>query len=93
MSSLSNLNVGESGIVHNVIGEGPLRRKIIDMGITPGVNVEVIRSAPFGDPIEIKVRGYSLSIRKSEADIIILKSLSYKQINRSRIIYGSDTKQ
>lgn len=66
------MKTGECGIVKKLNSSGDLRRRIIDMGVTPGTKVEMIKSAPFGDPLEIKIHGYDLSIRKAEADNIEL---------------------
>ena len=67
---LSKLRVGQCGIVVRVGGKGPSRRRMMDMGLVPGSEVKVIRVAPLGDPIEFNVKGYSLSLRKSEAKLI-----------------------
>ena len=67
MKTVNDLRPGESGVVVSIGSSGALRRRIIDMGITPGAGVFMRKVAPFGDPIEINVRGYELSIRKSEA--------------------------
>lgn len=64
---LSELGVGESGRIVKVNGEGAIRRRLFDMGITPGAEVYFRKKAPFGDPIEFTVRGYELSLRKAEA--------------------------
>ena len=53
--------------------KGPVRRRIMDMGMTPGVQVKVIKVAPLGDPVEVTVRGYELSLRKADADIIMVE--------------------
>ena len=65
---LSEMSPGERGKVSRVNGSGALRRKLLDMGIVRGVSVEVLRRAPLGDPVEISVRGYNLSLRGSEAE-------------------------
>lgn len=70
MKKLKDVPVGQSARVLKVGGEGPLRRRILDMGITKGVSVYVRKLAPLGDPMELTVRGYELSIRKSEAEVI-----------------------
>ena len=62
--------VGSTAKVKKITGAGPLRRRIMDMGITKGVDVYVCKVAPLGDPIELAVRGYELSIRKDEAEAI-----------------------
>ncbi len=67
MKTLSELKVGESGRVARLTGEGAVKRRIMDMGLTKGSEVVVRKVAPLGDPIEITVRGYELSIRKDEA--------------------------
>ena len=59
--------VGESGVVKSVVGEGKIKRRLFDMGITPGAEVYMRKKAPLGDPIEITVRGYELTLRKTEA--------------------------
>ena len=70
MNTLKNVRIGGSCKVVKVHGEGALKRRIMDMGITKGVDIFVRKAAPLGDPIEIKVRGYELSIRKADADLI-----------------------
>jgi len=71
---LSKLKKGQSGIVVRVGGKGAAKRRMMDMGMVPGSEIRVVRIAPFGDPIEFNVKGYSLSLRKSEAkDIIVRK--------------------
>ena len=69
-TTLTNLPVGTEGRVVRVTGEGRIIRRLLEMGVIPGVAVRVVKTAPFGDPIEVKVRGYSLAMRKSEADSI-----------------------
>ncbi|SCH16762.1 Ferrous iron transport protein A [uncultured Clostridium sp.] len=71
--TLKDLNPGQSGIVKSIGEKGPIRRRLMDMGVTQGVKVEVIKVAPLGDPIEINIRGYELSLRKDEAQNIVLK--------------------
>lgn len=70
MKTLRNAAVGEKVIVSKVNGEGPVRRRIMDMGITRGVDIYVRKVAPLGDPIELTVRGYELSVRKADAQLI-----------------------
>lgn len=65
--TLDLFSVGESGIVKSVAGEGKIKRRLFDMGITPGAEVYMRKKAPLGDPIEITVRGYELTLRKTEA--------------------------
>ena len=64
---LSEFKLGESGIIRIVNGAGALRRRLFDMGITPGAEVYLRKKAPLGDPIEIALRGYELTLRKAEA--------------------------
>ena len=67
---LDQVPVGDTVVVKKIYGEGRTRRRIMDMGLTRGISVLVRRVAPLGDPIELKVRGYELSIRKTEAAAI-----------------------
>ena len=73
MKTLKNVAVGDKAIVKRLSGEGALKRRIMDMGVTKGVEVLVRRVAPLGDPIEVTVRGYELSLRKDEAANIIVE--------------------
>ena len=70
MKTLRDVNVGESATVVKLHGEGAVRRRIMDMGITKGTTVHIRKVAPLGDPLEITVRGYELSIRKGDAEMI-----------------------
>ena len=70
MKSLKDVKVGETATVVKLHGEGATKRRIMDMGITKGTEIYVRKVAPLGDPLEINVRGYELSIRKSEAENI-----------------------
>lgn len=70
MKTLKDVRVGESATVIKLLGEGALKRRIMDMGVTRGTEVFVRKVAPLGDPIELTVRGYELSIRKSDAELI-----------------------
>ena len=67
MKLLSQLSIGEKGKVKVVHGEGAIRRRLFDMGITPGAESYLRKKAPLGDPIEISLRGYELTLRKAEA--------------------------
>ena len=71
--TMADLTPGESGIVDTVGGEDALHRHLLDMGITPGVKVLLQKTAPMGDPIEIRVRGYELTLRVEEAQKIEVK--------------------
>jgi Fe2+ transport system protein FeoA len=73
MKLLSQLSIGESATVIAVNGEGAIRRRLFDMGITPGVDVYLRKKAPLGDPIEISLRGYELTLRKAEASLVEVK--------------------
>jgi len=68
--NLAKLSTGETAKVTKIIGETAVTKRLMEMGVVPGVSVRVVKSAPFGDPIEIRVRGYSLAMRKSEAEVI-----------------------
>lgn len=66
-TTINDLLVGQSAIVSQINCTGAMKRRLIDMGITPGVKVNLHKVAPLGDPVELKLRGYTLSIRRSEA--------------------------
>jgi len=70
--------MGESGIIVSVNGAGKIRRRLLDMGITPGAEVYLRKKAPLGDPLEITLRGYELTLRKDEAAFVILSSEGMK---------------
>ena len=70
MRTLRDAKVGETVRISKLRGDGPVKRRIMDMGITKGTDVFVRKLAPLGDPVEISVRGYELSIRKSDAEMI-----------------------
>ncbi|MEA4822798.1 MAG: ferrous iron transport protein A [Clostridiaceae bacterium] len=70
MKTLKSAKVGENVTVVKLHGEGAVKRRIMDMGITKGVAVHIRKVAPLGDPVEVTVRGYELSIRKADADMI-----------------------
>lgn len=72
MQTLKDVKVGETATVIKLSGEGAVKRRIMDMGITKGVSVYVRKVAPLGDPIEVTVRGYELSIRKADAQMILV---------------------
>ncbi|MCI7675251.1 MAG: ferrous iron transport protein A [Phascolarctobacterium sp.] len=73
MKTLKDVAVGDSAIVKRLSGEGALKRRIMDMGVTKGVEIFVRKVAPLGDPIEVTVRGYELSLRKAEAENILVE--------------------
>ena len=70
--TLRDVKIGDTATARRLTGEGALKRHIMDMGITKGVEVYVRKVAPLGDPIEVTVRGYELSLRKSEAESILV---------------------
>ena len=70
MKTLKNVAVGQTVTVKKLTGEGPVKRRIMDMGITKGVEIYVRKVAPLGDPVEVTVRGYELSLRKADAEMI-----------------------
>ena len=71
--TLRDVKIGETAKVIKLNGEGPVKRRIMDMGLTKGVEVYVRKVAPLGDPIEITVRGYELSIRKADAEMVLVE--------------------
>ena len=76
---LDDFQIGETGQIKKVEGEGKLRRRLFDMGVTPGAVVTLRKKAPLGDPIEVNIRGYELTLRKSEACLITLEMEESKQ--------------
>ena len=70
MNTLKQVKVGQSVTVVKLHGEGPVRRRMMDMGITKGVEIYVRKMAPLGDPIEVNLRGYELSLRKADAEMV-----------------------
>ena len=70
MKTLKDAKVGETVRVKKLYGEGPVKRRIMDMGITRGVDLHVRKVAPLGDPMELNVRGYELSVRKADAEML-----------------------
>ena len=76
--SLDQLEKGETGLIKNVTGEGRIRRRLFDMGVTPGAKVTLRKKAPMGDPIEVTIRGYELSLRKVEAALVNIEVVEAK---------------
>ena len=74
IKKLSKFSVGEIGIVKIIDGEGKIRRRLFDMGITPGTKIYLRKKAPLGDPIELTLRGYELTLRLVEADLITMET-------------------
>ncbi len=75
MASLCDLSEGERGRVSQIVGSDLLATRLLEMGLTPGVEVEMLGRAPLGDPLEFEVRGYRLSLRKSEAKLVTIEPL------------------
>lgn len=73
--TIDDLKIGQSGVIDRVGGEGALRLRFLDMGLIPGTNVTLEKVAPMGDPIQIQVRGYELTIRREDAQKITLKEV------------------
>ncbi len=70
---LDQFVVGEKGIIKSVGGDGRIRRRLFDMGVTPGADVYLRKRAPLGDPIEVTIRGYELTLRKTEAALVTME--------------------
>ena len=73
MKTLKDVKIGESAVIEKLHGECALKRRIMDMGLTRGTQVYVRKVAPLGDPMELTVRGYELSVRKADAELIEVK--------------------
>lgn len=70
---LSDFKIGEKGVIKTVGGEGRIRRRLFDMGVTPGAEVVLRKLAPLGDPLEVTIRGYELTLRKTEASCVTME--------------------
>ena len=70
---LSEYKIGEKGLVKNVSGEKRIRRRLFDMGVTPGAKIVLKKCAPLGDPLEVNLRGYELTLRKAEASFVTME--------------------
>ncbi len=68
--NLDVFTIGQSGVIVKVNGEGRVRRRLFDMGVTPGAEVTLKKKAPLGDPLEVTIRGYELTLRKDEAELV-----------------------
>ena len=75
MKKLSEFFIGEIGYVKKVYGENRIKRRLFDMGITPGTQIFLRKKAPLGDPLEITLRGYELTLRNSEANFVVMEGL------------------
>lgn len=73
MKTLRDVKIGEKAIIKKIDGKGPIKRRLMDMGVTKGEKILVRKVAPLGDPIEVNIRGYELSFRKDEANKIIIE--------------------
>lgn len=73
MRTLKEVKIGETVKVSKINGEGPIKRRIMDMGVTKGIEIYVRKVAPLGDPVEVTIRGYELSIRKDDAEMIVVE--------------------
>ena len=73
LKRLDEFKIGETGLVKKVEGEGRFRRRLLDMGVTPGTEIYLRKKAPLGDPLEITLRGYELTLRKDEARLVVLE--------------------
>ena len=73
LKKLDEFKIGETGLIKKVEGEGRLRRRLFDMGVTPGAKVYLRKKAPLGDPLEVTIRNYELTLRKSEACLVVLE--------------------
>ena len=73
LKKLDQFKVGETGLIKQVESEGRLRRRLFDMGVTPGAKVYLRKKAPLGDPLEVTIRGYELTLRKTEAQLVVLE--------------------
>ena len=73
LKRLDEFKIGETGLIKKVEGEGRLRRRLLDMGVTPGTTIYLRKKAPLGDPLEITIRGYELTLRKTEARLVVLE--------------------
>ena len=71
--NLDEFSIGEAGVVKRVVADGKIKRRLFDMGITPGAEIFLRKKAPLGDPIEVTLRGYELTLRKSEATCVTME--------------------
>lgn len=78
LKKLDQIEKGETGLVKSVEGDGRVRRRLFDMGVTPGAKVTLRKKAPMGDPIEVTIRGYELSLRKAEANLVNIEVVEAK---------------
>ena len=79
--TLDKFLIGEKGVVKKVLGEGKIKRRLFDMGITPGVEIFLRKKAPLGDPIEITLRGYELTLRNNEANFVVMEGIKWLSLH------------
>ena len=91
--TLRELKVGESAIISGVGGEGALRQHFLDMGLIPGVQVDVVKLAPLGDPMEVRLHSYDLTLRLDEAGLIEIESASKGKKDKKRLSHKLVHKQ
>ena len=84
MKTLRDAKVGQSVTITKITGEGAIKRRIMDMGLTKGTTVYIRKVAPLGDPVELTVRGYELSLRKADAELIMIDWIFFKTNVSSR---------
>ncbi|UKI49177.1 MAG: ferrous iron transport protein A [Clostridium sp.] len=79
LKKMDEMEIGQTAVIRNVLGEGKVRRRLFDMGITPGASVYLRKKAPLGDPIEVTLRGYELTLRKNEANLVVCEVMEEKK--------------
>lgn len=79
IKTLNQMAAGDAGVITKIAGNGPVKRRIIDMGVVAGSQVAVLKFAPLGDPMEIKIKNFNLSLRKSEAVLIEVQPTESKE--------------
>jgi ferrous iron transport protein A len=82
--TLKSIKPGVRVVVQRLTGHGRVKRRLMDMGIIPGTEMELQKTAPLGDPLEIKFKGYNLSLRKEEADMVVVEMLSTPYLNNAK---------
>lgn len=80
---MTEMTIGETARVNKILGSGPLKRRLMDMGLTRGTKIEIKKYAPLGDPIEIQVRNYELTLRKKEAELIVVQGMEVKSDDKT----------
>lgn len=84
--TLKDAKIGQTVTVQKLGGEGAVKRRIMDMGLTKGTEVYIRKVAPLGDPIEVTVRGYELSLRKADAEMVEIRQFSEDKLAKSNIV-------